>query len=678
MVKARMLKIIRYLDKEKIASYREIAEALDLKERSVRYDVDRINDELSLLNAPLIEKKSKGMLFVPDDLDFSVITSDEETFVFSPDERLNVIRLIILFDTENLNIRKLCEKMQVSRRSIQNDIDIIQEEIEPYQMFLEYNRGFFLYGESELSYRVRSQELKKYIPILEKSRHNLYENKIIKILKSCFGFINLEELLAWIIRRIDEMDWKFSDESFQWYVANVLTFTWYIKKNMQLYISSEGEESISKRGLQEYEACIGKKLTKEQCKILSGFVRYTSRYDILDMNLDLISAAEITNRLIVQMEQILNIDFSSDQILRKGLLNHIGPMIERVRDHIQLNEEAESLIPEEYFDIYQQVKSIIQMDPHLNILTDNEIVYLTMYFLGSLRRIQKNPYMNVLLICGFGYGTTALIKDTLRSKFQVHIKESISAYQIMNYTGWDDIDLVIATVRTELPVKKKLVCVNVIFTEEDYAKLRQAGLRRKNALMNFFGIEKRLDFLDRENRRKVMEIVKEEFGYQEVKVPGRYHHISDMIRPEAIQFKDEILKWREAVSDVTLLLEKQGSITHEYYASIIETMECQGFYAVTDGQFALLHGNVNAGVLESCMSLLITKKPVVFGDKKTNLIFCLASRDKKEHIPAVVRLMRMVSMTDFIERLQTCTTKEQAWQVIQESEQEVDHAETTG
>lgn len=668
-----MLKIIRYLEKEKLATYKEIAEALDVKERSVRYDVDRINEELSLWNAPQIEKKSKGMLFVPDDLDFSIITEDEE-FVFAPEERMNIIRIYILFQTKQLNIRRLCDELQVSRRSIQNDIDVIQTEMEEYHLSLNYDRGFSLEGESELSYRMRSQELKKYIRMLKKRKHNAYEQYMLNLLKNSFPSVDIQEILAWIAHMIHDMNWKFSDESYEWYVANVLTFTWYVIHEQKLYLADDNkEEEIMGRGIDEYEMHIGKKLTTKQRKMLAGFVRYTSRYDVLDVNLDLISAEDITKRLIMEMEQALEIDFSSDRILQKGLLNHMGPMIERVKGNMQLNEQAESLIPEEYFDIYQHLKGVIEQDEQLGVLTENEIVYLAMYFLGSIRRTQQSPYTNILLICGFGYGTTVLIKDTLRSKFQVHIKESISVYQIANYTDWDDVDVVITTVRTELPVKKKMVRVNVIFTEEDYKKLHDVGIRRKNALTNFLGIEKRLDFLEKKDREKVMEILKEEFGYQEIKVPGTYNKISDLIRPEAIQFKDRIEEWRDAVFDTTHLLEEQGSITHEYYHSIIDTMECQGFYAITDGQFALLHGNVSAGVKESCMSLVITKEPVVFGEKKTNVIFCLASRDKKEHIPAIVRLMRMVNMTDFTKKLSKCKTKEEAIDIILKSEQEVEN-----
>lgn len=72
------------------------------------------------------------------------------------------------------------------------------------------------------------------------------------------------------------------------------------------------------------------------------------------------------------------------------------------------------------------------------------------------------------------------------------------------------------------------------------------------------------------------------------------------------------------------------------------------------------------------MSLLISEEPVRFGEKEVNLIFCLASRDKKEHIPVVTRLMRMISMTDFITKLKECKTPEEAMSVIIDCEKDID------
>ena len=60
MFNGRMLNIIRHLKTQGESTYKEMAKELGVSERSVRYDVDRINDILSLEHLPEIEKHSKG------------------------------------------------------------------------------------------------------------------------------------------------------------------------------------------------------------------------------------------------------------------------------------------------------------------------------------------------------------------------------------------------------------------------------------------------------------------------------------------------------------------------------------------------------------------------------------------------------------------------------------------
>ena len=60
MFNGRMLNIIRYLKEHGEATYKEMAKALGISERSIRYDVDRINDILSLERLPEIEKHIQG------------------------------------------------------------------------------------------------------------------------------------------------------------------------------------------------------------------------------------------------------------------------------------------------------------------------------------------------------------------------------------------------------------------------------------------------------------------------------------------------------------------------------------------------------------------------------------------------------------------------------------------
>lgn len=673
MITGRMLKIIRYLNKERMASYKEIAAVTGLKERIIRYDIDNINGELSLRKMLLIEKYPKGMLFVPDKLDLNVLDEKESGFVFSTEERINIIRLIILFDTEKFNIKELSENLQVSRRSIQYDVDSVQKEIKKYGLKLQYDRRFRLEGESEISYRLRSSELKKYVDLLYKKEHtSLYDLFIQKRINNIFAPIVIKDILNWIDTIMESLGWILSDESYQWYVSNVMIFTWYIVKKIELPQVQWLQEGEIDYSIKDYEKYIGRSLSAKEKGILSGLARYTNRYAHFDMNLELIATEDLVMRLIKQMGEKLHINFLQDGILMKGLLNHIMPMIERLKSNIQLNEDVFYLIPEEYLYVYRTLLEILENDAMLNGLTENESVYLGIYFMGSLRRIQQERYMTALIVCGFGYGTTAVVKDALLSEYQIYVKECIPAYKVKSYRKWEEVDIVVSTVQVDLPVEKPFAHIHVILEKEDYIKLDLLGLRRKCVLTNYFAIQRRLDFLDASDKEKVMNIIKEELGYKEVRMPSKYYTVSDLLGEDDIRIVENVKDWKDAAKLCTKILEDHGCILEDYYKSIIQGIEIQGFYSVTDKAFALLHGNETAGIQMSCMSMVISKTPVCFGDKKVNIILCLASRDKKEHVPAVIRLVRMANTTGFIKQLKACTSREQAMHVIESCEKEVE------
>ena len=665
MVKGRMLTVIKYLEKHKETGYRQIAEAIEETTRAIRYDIDKINDELSLQKLPLIEKLPKGKLKVPESLDLSIFLEDNE-FVFSSKERIKILRLMILFDTANLNIRKLSEILQVSRRSIQNDIEEIQKELEEDDIYLEYKNGFYLVEKSEKSYEVRSREIRRHIKTLYKTRlTTTYEAYIKNLIYKIFLPVDLNELFLWIDGLLKKTGWIFSDQSFRWYVANICTFTWYMIREKDLPEKEWGKTGEIGDSLKEYEKCIGKILDHKQSEILAGFEKYTNKYVHLEVTDNLMNIEDLAEMLICKMQECLRIEFDQDGILMNG------PMIDRIKGNVQLHDDVSQFIPDKYQYVYVALKEILRKDKLLTHLTENEEIYLAIYFIGSLRRMKKNSYMNVLLICGFGYGTTAVVKDALLNSYQVFVKKSISAYQVKHFTEWSDIDVVISTVDVELPVEKPFAKVNVIFNHDDYIKLDLLGLQKRNVLTNYFAIERRLDFLNEEDKHRVMAVIKEELGYKEVRMPTKFQTVSDLLGVNDIQCVEKIEDWRDAVKEATDILKRHGNDGERYCKNVIEGMEVRGFYSVTDQVFALLHGSENAGIQVSCMSLLISEEPVRFGEKEVNLIFCLASRDKKEHIPVVTRLMRMISTTDFIKCLKECRTPSDAMSVIRDCEKEV-------
>jgi activator of the mannose operon (transcriptional antiterminator) len=678
---ARRILILKYLNKERMASYREIAEALAMKERSVRYDVDAINDELSLRGLSGIEKLSKGMLMVPDDLDLCSLFEEAKDFVFSQEERETVIRLYVLFDLGSLNLRKLTDDFQVSRRSVQNDLNAVSGLLEKNGLNLQFRKKYELSGEAEDGFQARSRALMGVVPLLTK-RGQLHESEayILKTIREVFEPLSADDVIRFISRISDRTGAIFSDESFDKLIADTLAASWYLKKGLELPVKAdEAESGFGQEALREFEGILGRKLTDKENAVLAGFTRYANRYVPFEVGSGLLSIDDLTNALMREMGRNLHLDFMQDGILRKGLLGHLQPMVERLRDNRFLEEDASGLIPEGYRYIYGALEEVIEtmdmsgslsgFEQYRHQIAENEKIYLAIYFAGSVRRIQRRSYKNILLVCGFGYGTTTMIRDELLNQYQVTIKESVPAYKIPGYTDWEDIDAVVSTVRMDLPVVKPFAQVNVLFDKDDHMKLSLAGLMRKNVLTDYLAIERRLDFLNDDDKRKVLHVIKEELGFRNMRESRTFDRLSDLLGKEAIRCVDEVPSWQAAVRMATGILEDGGKIDENYYKSVIEGIEARGFYSVTNRKFALLHGRESEGVFQSCMSLLITEKPVAFGDKQARLIFCLASRNKKEHVPGIIELVRMAEQTGFIGQLEHASTPGEAEEVIRRFEE---------
>ena len=71
------------------------------------------------------------------------------------------------------------------------------------------------------------------------------------------------------------------------------------------------------------------------------------------------------------------------------------------------------------------------------------------------------------------------------------------------------------------------------------------------------------------------------------------------------------------------------------------------------------------------MSMIINKKKIRFGEKEVNIIFCLSSKDQKEHIPAIINLMKLEKTTDFIKYVLKADSSKEAYEALVEYERRI-------
>ena len=88
LISARMLEIVKHLSQYQQTTYKEIEQALNIKERNVRYDIERINEILIENQLSPIMKGGKGILKIPEDFSIKVFEVNNEFIHMMKDYRL--------------------------------------------------------------------------------------------------------------------------------------------------------------------------------------------------------------------------------------------------------------------------------------------------------------------------------------------------------------------------------------------------------------------------------------------------------------------------------------------------------------------------------------------------------------------------------------------------------------
>ena len=678
MINGRMLRIIHYLYNEKDTTFKDVSKVLDIKERLIRYDIEKINDFLEIQKLPVIQKLPKGRLLFPDTLSLNDFEQGDE-FIYTQDNRISLILLLLLLDPQQVKLNKLSSELQVSRSTLKKDLDLLETQLLKKHINIQYNQYFKLIGNEINITNLTIEEFEKYVDLVagNKVLINAFEEKILEIINKSFNFISLRDVVKWIDELLDSMQCLLTDQLYKWYVANVLILLFYIINNKTHPLEKTNinpvELTIFDASINELENIIQKKLTLKEQKILVQLLNYTNKYGKYEQSMDIIQVETITKQFILLMSEKIDLPFEKDKILFEGLMNHMSALITRLKQGIKLNDNITSILSNSDIKVFEIVLSVTKEIELLDqINNDTEITYLAIHFIASMKRIKDNEYKHILLVCGFGYGTSTMLKETLMNEFQVTIVDIIPTYRINSYQKWSDIDYVVSTSPVKLPVDIELICVNPILTQQDFINMRNKGIPRKTTLAHYYSINHHLDFLTDDQRLRVLDVIQIDLGNQlEKKTIIKINKLSDLLTYENIKMVDQKMSWQESVYASTDILLQKDLINKNYVDEIFAGIEDLGFYSVTDESFALLHGESNEAIKQSTMSLLINKQPIKFKNKTIKLVFVLASKDKKEHIPAIITWVRMITNTDVISQLTECNDLLEAYQILLNCERKV-------
>ncbi|HDC9189178.1 TPA: BglG family transcription antiterminator [Staphylococcus aureus] len=599
-----------------------IANQLGVSPRTIQYDIAYIEQYAETYHYNVSRNKAAGIKVTTANT--TILNELEHNLTnqihFSKDERLTHIALKLFETTDPVSTKQLAHDVNVSRRTIADDIKMIQAQLDQYYLKLNYvhNKGFNIIGEEDHYRKAYAhfihQYMKQAAPFIEADIFNsesiaLVRRAIIKTLNSeNYHLVQsaIDGLIYHILIAIQRLNENFSfdipiNEIDKWRHTNQYAIASKMIENLERSCSVTFPESeIIFITLH----LLGSKMT--DCTISTNI----NEQHVLSENIQ---------EFITCVSQELGIDMSNDHKLHTSLLTHIKPAIHRIKyDMIQANP-----LKQEVYKRYPQVVdaiskhiSTIEKDTAISF-NEDELTFIAIHFASSMERgaTNKQLMIKVVLLCGSGIGTSQLLKSKLNHLYpEFNIWDAYSIYQLdEKQLIQNNIDYVISNVPCDISV------VPVINVDS---------------------------FINEQSRQKLNQLINDAREKRVIKMATEGKSLADLLPEHRISVNTQSLSINEAVTVSVQPLIKDDIVGPNYIEAILNQFEQFGSYMVISPHISLIHAGteyVHNGV---GFSLTYFTEGVEFGSKANDpvyLVITLATDHPNAHLKALGQLSELLS-----------------------------------
>lgn len=711
MINERCAEILYHIiNEQRPVKLNELSKKFKLSTRTMRYDIDNIDDFLLINKLTLLERDSKLGISYKVNKDhiekLKMLISNKEfnEYIVTSDERINYI-LISMFESNcYVVIDKLAENIKVSRSTIFNDLKKVREWLKNHKLKLEAipSKGIKVVGNEKdyrsavlylllesLKFNISTDAVRKVDVVsknkLDESFDKIFENLDIDVIKETVGTAE------------KQLNRYLSDES---YSALVLHIALAIKrlqigKNIRM---SSNELKILEMSNEFSVAATMVKILQEKFNIIFPID------EIGYITLHLLSGKEINKKIVIHKDRNwveiqalsrtiienvgneMGINFVNDDVLYEGLLKHLGPTIYRLKNNLPLYNPMLKEIKEQYNFMFISVEnSIAPLKKFVSRkIPEEELGYITIHFGAAYERkkiTHKNVY-KVILVCSTGVGTSKLLESRLNSEFNnLKITEIVSSHQI-ELINLENIDLILSTIPFEY-LNKPIIKVSPMLLDKDIEKINRfcnenlpIKQRESNKKFNLLDeilltVEKNCSITSRTKLIHELSNCLESAGLLDIKEVYQ-PMLSELLTKTTIKVNVDASDWEDAVRKCGELLMENGSVEPRFITAMIQTVKEMGPYIVIVPGIALPHARPSDGVIKMGMSLIKLSTPVNFGNKENDpvsVVICLGAIDNYSHTKALSTLVNLFNNDEKIEILKNANSLEEILPLLKDKDE---------
>lgn len=599
---------------------KDMSEQLDCSEKTVRNDLDKIDDFLQdYESATLIRKPGFGVAIHINETDRSTILQTVFTLEKkSTEERIIEMTFELLTTNKAVTLQHFADRYYVARAAIKKDIETISDWLERFdlQLISKPRLGNIIDG-SELKKRTALAHLPELIPSISNEKSYVLD---------LFLPFEIDTVRKALDKLQDVFSISFTDESEESLLVHALIMVKRTRQKSPIFVQEEEKTKTYERKEYEYtqwffgqlEDAFRLKFPEEEkiyftWHLISG--KRTEESFVEQLNVEN-NEGKIIKTIVDKMEKLTLFSFATDTVLIRGLAVHMHSVINRIRYGFPIRNPLLPNIKKMYPYTFsmalltlEEIKATFSID-----IPEDEAAYIVLHFQASIERLEGRRTMKkrALIVCHMGIGMSHLLEAKIEQQYQdIDIVACIGKAELPEYTENETIDFIISTIPLE-KVKQTHIVISPLFNQDDKKELNQ------------FLEEWKDKKVENEQQNNLSALLLNDFVFFNVQKEHRY----------------------QVVEMLAMRLFEKGYVEKDFVHSAV-SRERKSATAI-GGRIAIPHGDPSL-IKESTIAVAVLKEPHDWGNEQVSIVLMLAiSKEHSINIRSVIGQIATLSESPFI------------------------------
>jgi mannitol operon transcriptional antiterminator len=490
----KILEVILLNEEETTVS--SIAKILNVSSRTVHRDLKGVEEILKSYDLSLSRQSGVGILVKGS----SENKEKLKLFLFSashneytPDERQTIILSSLLESLEPVKLVVLANDLNVTIATVSNDLNKIEEKIEPYGLSLIRKRGYGveLSGLETAKRKVMSSLILDHLDEFEFIsfiRENIQKRSAMEMdtaTDRLLGLVDKKKLV--IIESIiddvkKELPYPIADSAYIGLVVHLALATERIQQGVEIPLDDRFPDQLS--ATKEYK--IAEKIVSGlekafQISVSQGEASYITMHllgaklrneqgDIFEETA--VQVGFTAQKLIQYVGNRIGNNLENNIDLYQGLIAHLRPAIYRMKQQMKISNPLLERIMEDYRELFSIINDGVELVFPDFIVPKEEIGFLVMHFASALLKGEENKEMNGLVVCSSGIGTSKILATKIQKELPWLKTKNISLFDFEQVNP-EEYSIIISTV----PLKDyhgQYVLVSPILSQTEIERIKQS------------------------------------------------------------------------------------------------------------------------------------------------------------------------------------------------------------